>query len=133
MNNVEKEVSANRNQMSSRHFILSLWQPRSQISGTASGAGSNSGSPSLSSNSELKMRNTSSTVSSSKSVFSINNSRGAFSTAFAVSIPIDFDGIDHPTVDFISELIQSRYLHPQQPDPTHGIRQWCTRSTYWQV
>ena len=90
MNNVEKEVSANRNRCRQTLYSASgsaSGATSGSVSGTTSGAGSNSGSPS--SNSKLKMRNTSSTVSSSKSVFSINNSRGAFSTAFAVSIPID--------------------------------------------
>ena len=85
MNNVEKEVSANRNRC--RQTLYSASGATSgSVSGTTSGAGSNSGSPS--SNSKLKMRNTSSTVSSSKSVFSISISRGAFNTAFAVSVPV---------------------------------------------
>ena len=61
---------------------------------------------SLSSNSDFKMRNTSSTVSSSRSVFSISISRGAFNTDLAVSMPIALiASITHPS---ISSLNSSR-------------------------
>ena len=77
--------------------------------GSASGSASISGSTSAagsSSNSDFKIRITSSTVSSSRSVFSINISRGAFNTAFAVSIPIALiASITHPS---ISSLNSSR-------------------------
>ncbi len=61
---------------------------------------------SLSSNSDFKMRNTSSTVSSSRSVFSISISRGAVNTDFSRIDADGFNSVNHPSVDFISELVQ---------------------------